>query len=364
MLMKFLMYTIMLWVSHLNERTNKIMGLKQFIVNRIRRGFSIKVGSRSILINVKRNKKSKAEHSAFREARFRNDFRFNFFLDDNLDESVKRIIISQLFYQNVGYYPNIDSPKTFSEKVLWLKLYYDNPLIKRACDKVEMKKYVEEVLGPGHTVPLLEVYSSVFDIDLDRLPNSFVLKVNWASGFNIIVKDKQNTDIDYIRAALERWTLPWNNSYYGSFNRGYKAVKPTIFAEKYLELSDPAIEYKAFCINGKMRFCLLEIDYFGKNPKRAYYDANGEEVPFQFGNIPKVELDKLPENYRKMINMAEKLAEPFPYVRVDFYESNGKLYVGELTFYSGSGFSVLKPEEWDKVLGEELDISSYMINGG
>ncbi len=336
------------------------MGLKQIIINRIRKGFSIKVGRRSILINVKRNKNEEKMHSYCREERYKNDFRFNMLVDENLDESVKRIIIAQLFYQSVGYYPDIDNPKTFSEKVLWLKLYNDDPLIMRACDKLEGKKYVEEVLGPGYTVPVLNVYPTVFDIDLDKLPDSFVLKVNWASGFNLIIKDKKDADIHYIRSTLDRWTLPWNNSFYGSFNRGYKDVKASIFAEEYLVFHHPCIEYKAFCIQGKMRFCLLEIDYYGQKPKRAYYDANGDEVPIQFGNIPKVSLDILPSNYGEMVKLAEKLAAPFPYIRVDFYENNGKLLVGELTFYSGSGFSVLKPAKWDKILGEELDISSYI----
>lgn len=288
---------------------------------------------------------------------FKNDFQFNMFVESNLDMEVKRNIIAQLFYKNVGYYPNINNPKTFSEKALWLKLYYDNPLITQCCDKVGVKKYIDEKLGLGYTVPIIKEYADVFDINLDELPNKFALKVNWATGCNIIVTDKNDINIDTVRATLDRWTLPWKTSYYGSFNRGYKDVKAIIFAEEYLDIPKNSTEYKVFCFNGKVRFTLVEMDYFGKKPKRGYYDRNGEELPFKIGNIEKGQWDKIPPEYGEIIRIAEILSEPFPYVRVDFYSINEKLYVGELTFYSGGGFSKIYPSEWDHVFGEELDIS-------
>lgn len=305
-----------------------------------------------------------SQHSQSNTDVFYNDFRFNMFVERELDDNVKRIIIAQTFYKNVGYYPNINHPKTFSEKVLWLKLYYHNDAIRIACDKALGKGYIDSVLGPGYTVPIIKTYNSVEDIDLDELPQRFVLKVNWATGCNIIVKDKSEADLDKIKYDLDRWTLPWKSSYYGTFNAGYRDVKPIIFAEEYLDIPHNTTEYKLFCSYGKLLFTLFENDYFGKEPTRAYYDRNGNEVPWQFGDIKKITVDKMPDEYQEMIKIAEKVSEPFPYIRVDFYDINGKLYIGELTFYSGGGFSHLNPREWDNYLGEKLDITGAMKEMG
>lgn len=330
---------------------------------KVKRGFTVRLfGLELSFFAKKANKKAKKAHacSPQQEDMFSNDFRFNMFVELNLDMDVKRNIIAQTFYKNVGYYPNIEDPTTFSEKVLWLKLHYADPLITAACDKINGKSYVDSVLGPGYTVPVLKIYDNVFDIDLDKLPNRFALKVNWATGCNIIVEDKSKVDLDKMRATLDRWTLPWKSSYYGTFNRGYRETKAVIFAEEYLDIPKNTTEYKVFCFNGKAKFTLLELDYFGSSPKRAYYDRDWNEVPYSFGNIPKVSVDKMPKQYPKIIRLAEILAEPFPYIRVDFYDIDGKLYVGELTFYSGGGFSSLKPKEWDCALGKELDLTDAM----
>lgn len=305
-----------------------------------------------------------ATHSPKLNDTFENDFRFNMFVEHALDDETKRIIIAQTFYKNVGYYPNINHPKTFSEKVLWLKLYYHNQSIRIACDKALGKEYIDSVLGPGYTVPIIKTFNSVEDIDLDELPERFALKVNWATGCNIIVTDKSKVNLNQIKCDLDRWCLPWKSSYYGTFNAGYRDVKPVIFAEEYLDIPHNTTEYKLFCTNGKLLFSLFERDYFGQEPERAYYDRNGVEVPWQFGNIKKVSVDRMPKEYPEMIRLAEKISAPFPYLRVDFYDINGKLYIGELTFYSGGGFSNLKPRAWDEVLGEKLDISQAMKEMG
>ncbi len=329
------------------------------VKRKLKRGICAVIWGIKVTLRMERST-GKAVNSPEQQDTFANDFRFNMFVESNLDMETKRKIIAQTFYKNVGYYPNINNPSTLAEKVLWLKLYYNDPLISTCCDKVGMKSYVDEKLGSGYTVPLLKVYDDVFDINLDELPNRFALKVNWATGCNIIVKDKKNVNIDKIRADLDRWTLPWKTSYYGTFNRGYRTVKPVIFAEEFMEIPENSVEYKAFCFNGKIRFTLVELGYFGNKPQRAYYDRDWKEVPFQWGNIEKVSVPQMPEEYPEILRIAEELAKPFPYVRVDFYSVNGKLYIGELTFYSGGGFSHMKPRAWDNALGEELDISEPM----
>lgn len=360
------------------------MSLWQRIKGKLKRGFTIRLFGLSFYFCVSRNSlknegakqnvlavtdtvpkpthkiEKPKQNSPTLTDTFKNDFQFNMFVEHALDINVKKTIISQLFYRNVGYYPNIDNPKTFAEKVLWLKLYYEDPKIEKACDKVLGKEYIDSVLGEGYTVPILKVFDSVHDIKLDELPNRFALKVNWATGCNIIVKDKSKLDMNNIRAQLDRWTLPWKCSYYGSFNAGYKNVKATIYAEQYLDIPNNSTEYKVFCFNGKAEFVLLELDYFGKEPARAYYDRDFKEVPWQFGKIKKVKVEQKPQEYDEMIRLAEKLAEPFPYIRVDFYDINGKLYIGELTFYSGGGLSPLLPSKYDAILGKKLDLTEAM----
>lgn len=295
-----------------------------------------------------------------KKAVFINDIKFNFAVHNNLNSDTKRIMVAQMFFGKVGYYPNIENPTTFSEKVLWLKLFYENSQITICGDKFKAKSYIESVLGPGYTVPILKKYKSVHDISLEELPDQFVLKVNWCTGYNIIVTDKKLIDLDEVKAKLDLWRLPWKSSYYGSFNWGYRDMEPIVFAEEYINIPDNPIEYKLFCFNGKVKFTLVELDYFGKAPMRGYYDNNWNEMPFQLGKIKKARNVKRPDSYEKMIKIAEKLAAPFPYIRIDFYDISGRLYVGEMTFYSGGGFTEIFPHEWDEILGKELNID-YLI---
>lgn len=315
----------------------------------------METGSSSNVSGIKRS-----NNVSEKKGIFVNDVKFNASMDSNLDIESKRIMVAQMFYWKIGYYPNIENPRTFSEKVLWLKLYYKDPRITICADKYNSKKYIEDVLGNGYTASVIKKYDNVCDIDLSELPDRFVLKVNWCTGYNIIVTDKEKVNLDEIKAKLDMWKLPWKSSYYGSFNWGYKDMKPVVFAEEYLDIPNNNTEYKMFCFNGKVNFTLVELDYFGKSPMRGYYDREWNELPFKIDKIKKAEEVKKPSSYDEMIKLADKLAEPFPYVRIDFYDIKGKLYIGEMTFYSGGGFSRIIPEEWDEILGRQLDLSDAM----
>ena len=158
----------------------------------------------------------------------------------------------------------------------------------------------------------------------------------------------------------------WNSIYWWCFSRGYKDIKPRILIEEYMPIREgKALEYKMFCFHGEVKFCLIECNYFGKSPKRAFYDKDFNEMPFKIGKMPKVRLKNKPENYDLMVKIAEKLSESFPFVRVDFYDIKGKVYAGEMTFTSGGGFSKIYPVEWDFKMGEWLnikDINQQHIN--
>lgn len=290
--------------------------------------------------------------------------RKHYAIRDKLENnSIKRKELEKIYEKYMGFRPNFDNPVMFTEKLNYLKLNYENHLITKCCDKFTVKEYITQYIGEKYMVPNINNWNDIGKINFDELPNKFVLKVNWSSGYNILINNKQDikkSEWNLIIKQLDLWMKPESNSYYDAFNWGYKDMMPVIFAEEYLDIPNNSTEYKVFCFNGKVKFVLVELDYFGKKPKRAYYNKEWQEMPFQFGNIEKVKIDNPPETYNKIIELAERLAKPFPYIRVDFYDIKGNLYIGEMTFYSGGGFSKIKPYDYDVELGKDLDLTEAM----
>ena len=295
----------------------------------------------------------------------KNDIRGrHYLLGDALDEEKKRELLARAFKKYVGYDLNLDHPQTFNEKIMWLKLYYQNSLVTKCCDKYEMKDYVSKVIGSEYVVPTISNYKSYKDIDFDNLPDKFVLKVNWSSGFNIVVNDKSAIDKEDIRKKLDLWMQPDRNSYYEFFNWGYKHMKPVIYAEEYIEQTKEQLyDYKFFICNGKFEYMFIATDRLDGKLTYTWFDNQFNHLPFVYGNKPNANpLPDMPKNLSKMIELAEKLAEPFPFVRVDFYETDkNQIYVGEMTFYSGGGILPFSPSEWDKKLGEKINLPEKLI---
>ena len=283
--------------------------------------------------------------------------RFMNYMNDNYYTNTDRKwYIQQLFIRDVGYFPDIDNPKTFNEKIHWLSLYYHNPLITTCVDKYTLKKYITDQIGKEYIVPLIGVWDKVEDINFDNLPKKFVIKVNWGDGerFGYIIKDKSKMDIDYIKSQLSDRMQPWQNGYYHSFFWGYKNVIPKIIAEEYIEQPDGQLnDYKLYCYNGKHEHTLVCTD----RATRTRY-INMDKNWSCFATSKKSIIDNTfpkPKLYDKMVEIAEKLAKPFPFCRVDFYETSGKIYVGEMTFHPNCGFNHYE-KEWDYKLGEMLKL--------
>ena len=272
------------------------------------------------------------------------------------DKNFKKKYLEKIYRKRVGRHPNIDNPKTLTEKINYLKLNCEDDRIKQCCDKYSVKEYIKKIIGEKYCIPNINTWKNVDEIDFDLLPNQFVLKVNWSSGYNIIVTDKRlisSAERNSIKKQIKIWVKPESNSYWDSFNWGYKNMLPVIYAEKYLQINDD--EYKIFCFNGRAIFALIE--QFDSNNKnyRLCIDRNGNELGFTIGNYPKA-ITKISSNYEKMILLAEKLSNNFKFVRVDFIQSEKELYVGEMTFYSGGGFSKFNPSIWDEKLGKMLKL--------
>lgn len=268
------------------------------------------------------------------------------------------LFIKLKFYLYMGSFPDLKSPKTFNEKLQWLKLHNRHDIHTKLVDKIEVKKYVEEKIGSKYIIPTLTVYDRIQDIDISKLPDKFVLKCNHNSGGIVICRNKGTFDLDNAKKILQS-KLKQN---YFKIGREwpYKNVTPRILAEQYIEGDHDGdlYDYKFFCFNGKVKMCLV-CAYRNEvgGVKLNFYDRDWHLLPFtrHYGNIPH-EIKK-PDEYQEMIEVAEKLASDFKFIRVDLYLQDDKILFGELTFFPGNGWGEFTPEEWDYKVGEWLDIS-------
>lgn len=276
----------------------------------------------------------------------------------NIESNIKfrEEIIKKQFKDALGYELDLDNPKTFNEKLQWLKLYYHDPLMTKCADKYLVRDFIKDTIGEDYLIPLLGVWDRVEDIDFDSLPNQFVLKVNWGSGQNIIVKDKSQLDIDDAKRKLREWMKPYSNHYYFSYEYCYKNIVPKIICEEYIDMCNIGLFLFRFSsFNSSIRYITLD---FIKNDeiKSIHLDEN-----FNLFNI-KRKFDILegtiskPKNYEKCLYIAHKLSNIFPHVRVDLYCIGDTIKFSELTFYQGAGLSPFNPIDWDYKFGEMLEL--------
>lgn len=276
---------------------------------------------------------------------------------NTLTEARKQEILQEEMIPLLGYRINLEHPVTFNEKIHWSKFHIHDPLITTCCDKYAVKAYAAEIIGEEYVLPVLGAWERAEDIDFDALPEQFALKVNWSSGFNIIVPDKSKFDRAAAFKKIKRWLRPEQNSYWSTFNWGYRDMKPIAFAEPYIDQGNGQVyDYKFFFNNGEYRFMLIATDRFGEKAMTdTFFDEHFEPLPFVRGNrLVADPVPAMPKHLEKMLELGRKLAAPFQFVRVDFYEVGDRIYLGEMTFYSGGGMIPFKPEEWDRILGEKI----------
>lgn len=267
------------------------------------------------------------------------------------DEKHLSIIFKNIF----GRKMDIVNPLTFNEKLQWLKLYWRDPRSVICSDKLAVREYLVS-LGLGHLlINIIATFNNVDDIDIDKLPNKFVLKCTHGSGCNIICKDKANLNWKESKKKLNNWM----NTNYFWFSREwpYKNIIPRIVCEEYMEDSSVGelLDYKFFCFNGKPEmifFCSDRSDHV----KSDFYNLNWELLPFRWEYEPSGKLFPKPSTLDEMIEYAKILSKDFPVVRVDFYEVNGKVYFGELTFFHGGGFGRFYPSDIDIELGNKIKL--------
>lgn len=255
-----------------------------------------------------------------------------------------------------GETPDLENPKTFSEKQQWYKLNEKNPLMEKCADKVDVREYVTEC-GYGHLLnDIYGVYDSVKELPIKDLPKKCVIKGAHGSGFNLIVRDKSKVKWCVWKKIMKSWLK--QDIYWSGREWVYKNLKKRLVVEKYLEdKSGGLLDYKFFCFNGKPRFMQLEVGRYTANNTRNFYDMDWNLMPFgkELEHNPNIEVEK-PEGFEEMKEIAEKLSKPFTFVRVDLYQVGGKIYFGELTFFPAGGAPDFKPIEYNKIVGDMWDI--------
>lgn len=270
-----------------------------------------------------------------------------------------KIWLSYRFKRRAGYKMDWKNPKTFNQKLQWLKVYDRNPLYTTMVDKYEAKKYVADIIGEEYIIPTLGVWDRFEDIDFDQLPDQFVLKCTHDSGGLVIVRDKSRFDKE---KARKKFKMALNrNPYTVDREWPYKNVKPRIIAEQYMEdpTSKDLKDYKIFCFNGVAKAMFIATDRANETEetKFDFFDMEFQHLDFTNGHPNADVPPQKPETFEKMKTLAEELSQNIPQLRVDFYEVNGKAYFGELTFSHWSGMKPFEPKEWDYKLGEWIDLS-------
>jgi hypothetical protein len=246
----------------------------------------------------------------------------------------------------------LDMPRTYNEKLQWLKLYGMTPLHTRLSDKYRVRGWVAEKLGSDWLVPLLGVWDRAEDIPFDTLPERFALKANHGSKYNLIVEDKSRLDRARVIRQAGEW-LRYDYAFCNGYEMQYRGIRRRLIAEEYLENSGGELyDYKFWCFHGRVELISMYSNR-AAGLCQMFYDRDWQPAPVRGRFPPPPVLSPRPGNLEDMIAASEKLARGFPHVRVDLYRlDSGKLYFGEMTFCSSSGDVRWDPPAWDLKLGE------------
>lgn len=252
---------------------------------------------------------------------------------------------------------DLEAPRTFNEKIQWLKVYYHPPILTQLVDKYAVRSFVEERVGSQYLNTLIGVYDNPSEVDFERLPDTFVLKGTHGFHLNLLVKDKSKLNRRKARLLMYKW-MSKNQYWRGGMEWAYRDVKPRIIAENFLEElgKDDVVDYKFFCFNGEPRFLHIDVDR-GTHHRRAYYDPdwNRLEVTDDIADFLE-EPHPRPDTLEEMIDVSRKLSAGFPFVRVDLYSLSGRVVFGEMTFYPADAKQEFKPDSYNLEFGELLQL--------
>lgn len=270
-----------------------------------------------------------------------------------------KLYVEMLYWLYFNKKLKLKEPKTFNEKLQWIKLYERRDVYTKMVDKYAAKKYAAERIGETHVVPTYALWNAVDEIKFDELPAKFVMKCTHDSGSYVICRNKEELDKD---KAIEKIRKGFTtDSFYYGREWPYKDVKPRIIVEELLEDTkfNDLRDFKFFCFNGKVKCFKVDFDRFVDH-RANYYDPDFNLLPFGENECPpKYEvIIERPKNFDKMLEMAEILAKDTSFLRVDFYNIDGKIYFGEMTFFPASGFGTFTDDRWDEKMGNWIELPS------
>ena len=282
-----------------------------------------------------------------------------------MQKKIKHIFVSDLDYAKKRYYKwrgeplNLDNPTYFAEKLQYLKLYYRNPLMKICADKLYAREYVKACGYPHVLKKIYAVYNDVSEIDTNKLPKSFFIRWNHMSGGNFKITDgvipEETKDLLTVFKKI--------NWYHNGREWQYDNIIPKLICEEVLKNSDgsPLADYKFYCFGGEVKYYMVSYGEYEHEHVNHKFAPDGTSIDKYFKKKESIAASdvKIPENIQEMIQIAERLSKPFPHVRVDFYNIDGRIVFGEMTFFSDSGFVNINSKEFDREIGSWIHLEDY-----
>ena len=269
--------------------------------------------------------------------------------------------LQKVFEEKMGRPLNLENPKSFSEMIQWIKLYYHNPVMSRCADKVLFKEYIKEKLGEGYTAKLYDVWEMPEEVNLRDIPEQCAVKSNCSSdGCNIkLITDKSKIDFDKAEKEIKTSWFDRLKLHTNSFANYYYEVQPKVYVEEYLEEAD---DYDVLCFHGEPKFVYVKTEHFNNGVNRevgypvSFYTTDWQYIDTKYKELPTQKDIPKPAHLKEMLEISRKLSKEFPFVRVDFFENAGKLYVAEFSFAPWAGLRAYEPEAMDYEMGKWLDI--------
>ena len=287
-----------------------------------------------------------------------------FYIKNYVQEDKYPEFLEEWYFNKTGKILDLENPKTFTEKMQWLKLYDSTSIKTKLSDKYLVRDWIKEKIGEEYLIPLLGVYDNFDEIKFDNLPDKFVIKANHGAGMNIVVDNKDELDKELVKNKINTW-LNINYAFKFGLELHYSDIKPKILIEKHMgDENNDLKDYKIMCFDGKPEIAWVDQGRYVDH-KRNVYDLEYNLLPVKinrlnndFHNFK----DEKPKTWDKMIELAKILSKGFYHVRVDFYNVDNKIYFGEMTFTSTSGISVIIPEEFNKKLGNLIKLPIKSVN--
>lgn len=266
-----------------------------------------------------------------------------------------------VFEQKIGRPLDLENPKSFSEMIQWIKLYYHDPVMQRCADKVLFKDFIRERLGEGYTAKTYDIWETAEKVNLRNIPEPCVVKSNCSSDGNniLIVTDKSKIDFDKEEKDIKEDWFDRLKLHTNSFANYYYGVQPKVYVEEYLKEAD---DYDVLCFHGEPKYIYVKTEHFDNGVNRevgypmSFYSTDWKYIEAKYKGIPtRADLEK-PAHLDEMLEISRELSKDLPFVRVDFFENAGKLYVAEFSFAPWAGLRPYEPEALDYEMGKWLDI--------